>query len=105
MRYSATVFISYAPGSQRGRKLAERDEPTMAAVEAWLERLRPTWLAALEDGDPGFIALVVDDDGEPACTFEYGRDPDAPPIRTGRKTLRSMRRTTPTPTTKEEATK
>ena len=102
-RFSVSVHISYAPGAARGRRLAYREESRLADVEKWLERTRATWLGALDVGDPGFIALVVDDDNEPACAFEYGRDPDAPPIRTGRKTLQAMRAIQQT-TTEETAT-
>jgi hypothetical protein len=90
-RYSVSVHISYAAGAERGRRLAYREETRLADVKNWLERMRSTWLGALDVGDPGFIALVVDDDNEPACTFEFGRDPDAAPIRTERKTLQAMR--------------
>ncbi len=99
MRYSIAVHVSYAAGAERGRLLALRESSRLGDVEKWLERMRATWLGALDVGDPGFIALVVDDDNEPACTFEFGRDPDMPPIRTGRRTLRVMKQATEGETT------
>lgn len=92
MKYSVTVYVSYAADAERGRRLATRTGiERIEDVVSWLERMRATWLAALDVGDPGFIALVVDDDNRPARTFEFGRDSTAPPIRHGRKTLRAMK--------------
>jgi hypothetical protein len=104
--YSVAVYVSYATGATRGRQLAptpgdRRTEPTIRAIRAWLDLMRPTWLGALDVGEPGFIALVLDDEGEPARTFEYGRDPDAEPIEHGRASLRAMQTTTATSTPNE----
>lgn len=91
--YSVTVAARSLIPSVPERLLVPtpREVATLAEARMWLKMNRATWIGALLPTEGGFVGLVVDDDGEPARTYDYDRDPDVAPIVHGRQTLREMR--------------
>ena len=93
MSYWTTVAVPCAPPSLVGRLLVPTPhaESTLRDVRSWMRRNAKTWTDALLPGEPGFTGFVVDQDGEPALTVEYGLDADAEPVEHTRAELAAMR--------------
>ncbi len=93
MSYSVTVTAKSLLPARAARLLVPdpREVSTIREARAWLSRMAGTWCAALLPTEAGFIGLVVDEDGKPARTIEYGVDPDVEPVEHDRDALAAMR--------------